>query len=32
MNIVIGVFKVAGVLIAVWVLLHLWSIGTTPRK
>ena len=27
MNIVVGVFKVAGVLIAVWVLLLLWSAG-----
>ena len=32
MNIVFGVFKVAGVLIAVWILLLLWSIGTTRRK
>lgn len=32
MNIIIGVFKVIGVLIAVWVVLLLWSAGSTPRK
>ena len=32
MNIVLTVFKVTGVLIAVWVFLLLWSKGTTPRK
>jgi len=32
MTIVIAVFKVAGFLIALWLLLVLWAKGSTPLK